>query len=45
MRKIDSNNDGYISVVECVELLDAKADKYGLTKGELFKGRGQTYTR
>ena len=30
--KIDRDGDGQIAIVECVELLDEKADKFGLTK-------------
>ena len=35
--KIDKDGDGEIAIVECVELLDEKADKFGLTKGDIFK--------
>merc|ERR1711868_218737 len=35
--KIDKDGDGEIEIVECVELLDDKAAKFGLTKGDLFK--------
>merc|ERR1711935_76170 len=35
--KIDRDGDGQIAIVECVELLDEKADKFGLTKGDIFK--------
>jgi len=35
--KIDRDGDGEIAIVECVELLDEKADKFGLTKGDIFK--------
>ena len=31
--KIDKDGDGEIAVVECVALLDDKAEKFGLTKG------------
>ena len=36
--KIDKNGDGEIAVIECVALLDEKADKFGLGKsGKFFK--------
>ena len=35
--KIDKDGDGEIAIIECVELLDEKADKFGLTKGDIFK--------
>ena len=34
--KIDKDGDGEIAVVECVSLLDDKAEKFGLTKGGLL---------
>ena len=30
--KIDKNGDGEIAVIECVALLDEKAEKFGLGK-------------
>ena len=37
--KIDKNGDGEIAVIECVALLDEKADKFGLGKsGRFFLG-------
>ena len=35
--KIDKDGDGEIAVVECVSLLDDKAEKFGLTKGGLLQ--------
>merc|ERR1719422_779624 len=35
--KIDKDGDGEIAVVECVSLLDDKAEKFGLSKGDLYK--------
>ena len=35
--KIDKDGDGSIEIVECVELLDEKADKFGLSKNDLYK--------
>ncbi|CBY07288.1 unnamed protein product [Oikopleura dioica] len=35
--KIDKDGDGAIEIVECVELLDERAEKFGLTKGDLYK--------
>lgn len=37
--KIDRDGDGEIAIVECVELLDEKADKFGLTKAGLSQSR------
>ena len=34
--KIDKDGDGEIAVVECVSLLDDKAEKFGLSKGGLL---------
>ena len=34
--KIDKNGDGEIAVIECVALLDEKADKFGLGKPGRF---------
>merc|ERR1711953_367682 len=35
--KIDKDGDGAIEIVECVELLDERAEKFGLTKSDLYK--------
>jgi Ca2+-binding EF-hand superfamily protein len=35
--KIDKDGDGNIAIIECVALLDDKAEKYGLAKADLFK--------
>ena len=34
--KIDKNGDGEIAVIECVSLLDEKAEKFGLGKSGWF---------
>ena len=34
--KIDKNGDGEIAVIECVSLLDEKAEKFGLGKSGRF---------
>ena len=34
--KIDKNGDGEIAVIECVTLLDEKAEKFGLGKSGWF---------
>merc|ERR1712179_816979 len=35
--KIDKDGDGEIAIVECVELLDQRADRFGLAKADLYK--------